>query len=64
LVELSAALDNDGSWAGTRIRSCAHWLSINIGVNVATGAKVVIHVDAEVLSGAAPPRRQLVSACG
>jgi Domain of unknown function (DUF222) len=41
LVELSAALDSDGSWAGNGVRSCAHWLSINIGVNVATGAEIV-----------------------
>ena len=34
LVQLSADLDTDGSWAEIGVRSCAHWLSINIGCDV------------------------------
>ncbi len=41
LVALSAALDTDGAWAVSGMRSCAHWLSINIGVDVYTGAEMV-----------------------
>ncbi len=41
LVEASAMLDTDGSWAEIGVRSCAHWLSINIGVDVFTGAEMV-----------------------
>ncbi len=41
LVQLSAELDSDGSWAEIGVRSCAHWLSINIGVDVWTGGEMV-----------------------
>lgn len=41
LVALSAELDTNGAWAGQGMRSCAHWLSINIGVDVYTGAELV-----------------------
>ena len=41
LVALSAELDRDGSWAAIGVRSCAHWLSINIGVDVWTGGEMV-----------------------
>jgi hypothetical protein len=41
LVALSTALDTDGAWATSGMRSCAHWLSINIGVDVYTGAEMV-----------------------
>jgi Domain of unknown function (DUF222)/HNH endonuclease len=41
LVELSAALDADGSWGWTGFRSCAHYLSVNIGVDLVTGAEMV-----------------------
>jgi len=37
LVQLSADLDTDGSWAEIGVRSCAHWLSINIGCDVWNG---------------------------
>jgi hypothetical protein len=38
LVQLSAELDADGSWSEIGVRSCAHWLSINVGVDIWTGA--------------------------
>jgi hypothetical protein len=41
LVQLSAELDDDGSWADTGVRSCAHWLSINIGVDLWTGGEMI-----------------------
>ena len=41
LVQLSAELYADGSWADTGVRSCAHWLSINIGVDTWTGGEMV-----------------------
>src|SRR5580704_17151853 len=41
VVFLSAALDTDGAWAASGMRSCAHWLSTNIGVNVYTGVEMV-----------------------
>ena len=41
LVALSAALDTDGAWAASGMRSCAHWLSANTGVNIYTGAEMV-----------------------
>jgi uncharacterized small protein (DUF1192 family) len=41
LVQLSAELDTDGAWAEIGVRSCAHWLSINIGIDVWTGGEVV-----------------------
>jgi hypothetical protein len=41
LVRLTAQLDSDGAWAETGMRSCAHWLSINIGVDVWTGGEMV-----------------------
>ncbi len=41
LVELAAALDTDGSWAGIGVRSCAHFLSISIGVDVWTAGEMV-----------------------
>ena len=41
LVELSARLDTDGSWATHGMQTCAHWLSMNIGVGVWTGAELV-----------------------
>ena len=41
LVELAAQLDTDGSWADAGMRSCAHWLSVNIGVDVWTGGEMV-----------------------
>jgi hypothetical protein len=41
LVTLTAELDDDGAWAEAGMRSCAHWLSINIGVDVYTGGEMV-----------------------
>jgi hypothetical protein len=41
LVALSAELDSSGAWAAHGMRSCAHWLSVNIGVDVHTGAEMV-----------------------
>ena len=41
LVGLAAELDGTGAWAAQGMRSCAHWLSINIGVDVSTGAEMV-----------------------
>jgi hypothetical protein len=41
LVALSAQLDSGGAWADHGMRSCAHWLSVNIGVDVYTGAEMV-----------------------
>ena len=41
LVRIVAELDDDGAWAESGMRSCAHWLSINIGVDVHTGGEMV-----------------------
>jgi hypothetical protein len=41
LVQLSAELDTEGAWAEVGMRSCAHWLSVNIGVDVWTGGEMV-----------------------
>ena len=41
LVKLAAELDDDGAWAESGMRSCAHWLSINIGVDLYTGGEMV-----------------------
>src|ERR1700688_2646469 len=41
LVQLSADLDTDGSWAEIGVRSCAHWLSINIGCDVWNGGEML-----------------------
>jgi hypothetical protein len=41
LEALSAQLDSGGAWADHGMRSCAHWLSVNIGVDVYTGAEMV-----------------------
>jgi hypothetical protein len=41
LVRVVAELDDDGAWAESGMRSCAHWLSINIGVDVFTGGEMV-----------------------
>jgi Domain of unknown function (DUF222)/HNH endonuclease len=41
LVELSAELDGSGGWAESGMRSCAHWLSINTGVDIWTGGEMV-----------------------
>ena len=41
LVQLAAELDADGEWAEIGVRSCAHWLSINTGVNVHTGGAMI-----------------------
>jgi Domain of unknown function (DUF222) len=41
LVDLSAELDDNGAWSGIGMRSCAHWLSINIGVDVWIGGEMV-----------------------
>jgi hypothetical protein len=40
LVALVADFDNHG-WDGYGIRSCAHWLAINAGVDVWTGMEMV-----------------------
>ena len=41
LVTLAAQLDTGGSWAEVGMRSCAHWLSVNIGVGLWTGGELV-----------------------
>ena len=41
IVTLSSKLDTDGSWADSGMRSCAQWLSVNIGVDVWTGGEMV-----------------------
>lgn len=41
LVQLSAEYDDVGGWLGVGLRSCAHWLSIHAGVDVATGSEMV-----------------------
>ena len=40
LVDLSAELDS-GGWSGIGMRTCAQWLSINIGVDVWIGGEMV-----------------------
>lgn len=41
LVTLAAQLDAEQVWADAGMRSCAHWLSVNIGVALWTGAEMV-----------------------
>ena len=41
LVDLAAHLDASGVWAASGMRSCAHWLSVHIGVDLFTGAELV-----------------------
>jgi hypothetical protein len=41
LVGLSAALDADGFWFGIGVHTCAHWLSIQTGVDAATGSELI-----------------------
>src|SRR5437879_9470831 len=41
LVSLAAQLDTDGGWAEVGMRSCAHWLSVKIGVALWTGVELV-----------------------
>lgn len=59
LVQLSADLDSDGSWAEIGVRSCAHWLSIKIGVDIWTGGEMVRAGHAlEELPSCAPRSRR------
>jgi hypothetical protein len=41
LVQLAVELDTDGSWAEVGVRSCAHWLSINTGVDVYSASEML-----------------------
>jgi hypothetical protein len=41
LVALAADFDDNHGWDGYGIRSCAHWLAINAGVDVWTGMEMV-----------------------
>src|SRR5437660_11878234 len=41
LVTRAAQLDIEGTWAEVGMRSCAHWLSVNIGVGLWTGGELV-----------------------
>lgn len=41
LAREAAALDDAGSWFGTGVLTCAHWLSINTGVDVRTGSELI-----------------------
>ena len=41
LARRLAAFDADGGWAGDGIRSCAHWLSINAGLDQRTAADLL-----------------------
>src|SRR5260221_681117 len=41
LVQLIAAFDAGGGWAGAGIRSCAHWLSIQAGLDLSTSADLL-----------------------
>ena len=41
LAQLVAAFDAAGGWAGAGIRSCAHWLSIQAGLDLATSADLL-----------------------
>lgn len=41
MVSMAAELDRDGSWAEDGMRSCAHWLAINIGVDLWTGSEMI-----------------------
>src|SRR2546423_1180468 len=40
-VVRAAAFDTDGGWAGAGIRSCAHWLSIQAGLDLSTSADLL-----------------------
>jgi Domain of unknown function (DUF222)/HNH endonuclease len=41
LVTLAAQLDDEQVWMDAGMRSCAHWLTVNIGVALWTGAEMV-----------------------
>jgi hypothetical protein len=41
LVLLAASFDSDSGWAAAGIRSCAHWLSINAGLDLHTSADLL-----------------------
>ena len=36
-----AAFDDDAGWGGAGIRSCAHWLSIQVGLDLHTSADLL-----------------------
>ncbi|TMB91349.1 MAG: DUF222 domain-containing protein [Chloroflexi bacterium] len=40
-ARLAAELDDDGRWAEWGMRSCAHWLSIHIGVDLDTAGELI-----------------------
>lgn len=41
LVALAARMDSDATWFEDGVLSCAHWLTINTGVDVRTGSELV-----------------------
>jgi hypothetical protein len=41
LVGLTARLDSEGSWYGIGVRTCAHWMSIQTGMDVVTGSELI-----------------------
>src|SRR4030088_104486 len=41
LAQMVAELDDIGDWSREGMRSCAHWLSVNTGCDVWTGAELV-----------------------
>ncbi len=41
LAQMAADLDDAGDWSREGMRSCAHWLSVNTGCDVWTGAEIV-----------------------
>jgi len=53
LVRLSGELEEDSAWYGVGMRTCAHWLSINIGANVWTGGEILRVARAHLPSGQA-----------
>ena len=41
LAQLAASFDAAGGWAGAGVRSCAHWLSIQAGLDLSTSADLL-----------------------
>jgi len=41
LAQMAAELDDAGEWSREGMRSCAHWLSVNTGCDVWTGAEII-----------------------
>ncbi|MFN2581323.1 MAG: HNH endonuclease, partial [Candidatus Dormibacteria bacterium] len=41
LVDMAREFDDEGAWNGVGMRSCAHWLTINIGTDLRTSTEML-----------------------